>query len=142
MPTITLTQLEQAVRGAWSAETTFAKPEYLAAGTGSPARGQCGPTALVVQDLLGGELVMAEMVGPDDAGVHYWNRFGVVDVDLTREQLLPGELLRAERVVERRQPAPDGPAEAAYRLLRERVLHTLGLPADQLSSASSPTPAP
>ncbi|GAA4359140.1 YunG family protein [Angustibacter luteus] len=141
MPTFTLSQVEHAIRGAWSAETTFAKPEYLA-GVASPARGQCGPTALVVQDLLGGDLVMADLLGPNGDGVHYWNRLGALDVDLTREQLLPGELLQAERVVERRRPAPDGPAETAYRLLHDRVLRTLGVPAGQFSSASSPTPAP
>src|SRR4051794_1514898 len=60
----------------------------------NPARGQCGVTALVVQDLLGGAVLMAEVHNADGSrqGVHYWNRLnGGVELDLTREQFLDGE---------------------------------------------------
>lgn len=53
-----------------------------------PARGQCGVTALVLQDLLGGELLLAEVRNVDGSrqGVHYWNRLGGgLEIDLTRE---------------------------------------------------------
>ena len=41
----------------------------------NPARGHCGVTALIVQDLLGGELILGEVFVRDaKVGHHYWNR--------------------------------------------------------------------
>ncbi|MGW3608218.1 YunG family protein, partial [Micromonospora sp. NPDC005161] len=52
------------------------------------ARGQCGATALIIQDLLGGELILGEVVARDaKVGYHYWNRLpDGRDVDLTADQ--------------------------------------------------------
>jgi hypothetical protein len=129
---VTLREVEDAVRAAWGADTVYARagaleraPELAARG-----RGQCGATALVVQDLLGGELVMAEAtVGGVRDGVHYWNRFGEVDVDLTRDQFLADEVIDAGRVVRRPETGiPPSPAKDAYLVLRGRVFGLLGLP--------------
>ena len=47
------------------------------------ALGQCAVTALVVQDVLRGELLRAEVNGTS----HYWNRLpDGTELDLTREQ--------------------------------------------------------
>jgi hypothetical protein len=94
----------------------------------NPARGQCGPTALVVNDLLGGDLCVAEVRLSDGSqrGFHWWNRLAGADIDLTREQFGPDEVVQEPRVVVR----PDGPlrrGEAQYLLLRSRVLARLGL---------------
>ena len=124
---VTLAEVEAAVRSAWSPETAFAREDSRAPEKASAGRGQCGPTALVVQDLLGGELVIAEVTvaGVVD-GVHYWNRFGAVDVDLTRDQFLDDEVVGGPRVVQRPSDGiKPGPARDAYLLLRERVLAAL-----------------
>ena len=57
--TVSLDDLTRALRSVWAPETAFASPEHLARVPGRPSRGQCGTTALVVQDLLGGELLVA-----------------------------------------------------------------------------------
>jgi hypothetical protein len=127
-----LAAVEAAIRGAWGADTTYATDAYLARGAGRPARGQCGSTALVVHDLLGGSLMIAdvEYAGAVD-GVHYWNRLPCgLEVDLTREQFLPQEVLARPRSVERRTelPAPER-ARTAYLLFRRRVRSALDVQA-------------
>jgi hypothetical protein len=124
---VTLHDLETAIRSSWSPGTAFASEDHLRRGAGTPSRGQCGPTALVVHDLLGGELLVADVAvaGVVD-GVHYWNRLaGGHCVDLTRDQFAADEVVLTPRVVVR-QPLP-GPerARAAYLLLRGRVLAAL-----------------
>jgi hypothetical protein len=143
---VTLSDLEQAIRGAWSSETTFASAGYLARAPGSPARGQCGPTALVVRDLLGGDLLVSD-VSVDGVvdGVHYWNRLSSgLHLDLTRDQFTVGELVLEPRVVpDPALPRPES-ARAAYLLLRERVLAALGRRGGEGSGdefAAVPTPA-
>lgn len=72
-----LAEVGAAIVASWSAETRFASDEYMAAGRqGDPSRGQCGATALVLQDWLGGELLEANvMAGARRLGAHYWNDF-------------------------------------------------------------------
>lgn len=93
----------------------------------NPARDQCGMTALVVQDVLGGELVLAEVhVNGVQIGHHYWNRLpDGSDVDLTSDQFLPEEQVVGREVVVR---PPDGPRRhrEQYELLRTRVFEALG----------------
>ena len=48
----------------------------------NPARGQCGVTALVVQDHFGGELLKT----PVDGKWHFYNRLEGVRCDFTAEQ--------------------------------------------------------
>jgi hypothetical protein len=121
---VTLSVIEAAVRSAWSLETCDPVDVPLWH-SGNPARGQCGVTALVLQDLLGGDLLVAEVEYADGGrqGVHYWNRLaGGIEVDLTREQFTDGERIGAPSVA----PRPPGgrPARCAdqYDLLRNRVL--------------------
>lgn len=61
-------------------------------------------TALVVQDLVGGELLLADVYNHDGStqGVHYWNRLaGGLEIDLTREQFSASEVVQSPSVVER-----------------------------------------
>lgn len=130
MPIWTLSQLEQAIRSAWSLDTCDPSPQARSEWRpDNPARGQCGVTALVLHDLLGGELLIAPVTAADQpAGWHYWNRLaGSTEVDLTRDQFGPGEQVGDPKVVTR----PAGPPRrgaAQYALLRDRVLATLGSP--------------
>jgi hypothetical protein len=90
--TFTLAELEAAVRSAWSAETAD-EPETWS--PDNPARNHCDVTALVVRDLLGGEILIANVIR-DGRRVerHAWNRLpSGIEVDLTREQFRNGEHL-------------------------------------------------
>lgn len=126
MMTSSLAEIDRAVRGGWGADTC--DPADLADWhPGNPARGQCGATALVLHDLFGGDLVLGEVhIDGERTGYHWWNRFaGGVDVDLTREQLRPEEVLTPGTVVKR----PAGPPRRGreqYEILRARVLARLG----------------
>ena len=88
----TLQGLEAAIRASWSLETC--DPTDVSEWTPSnPSRGQCAVTALVVHDLIGGELLEAEVHNQDGSrqGFHYWNRLAGVDLDLTRDQFTSRE---------------------------------------------------
>jgi hypothetical protein len=127
MPSWTVDEVEAAVRSSWGSDTLFASADYLARGSGEPSRGQCGTTALVVQSLLGGDLMVAdvEYEGRID-GVHYWNVTPDGDeLDLTRDQFIPGEsLLNERRVAVRRNES--SPGEQPFQRLLERVTAALG----------------
>jgi len=72
--------LIDALWSAWSVDTEA--PGTRVSGSGMP-HGQCAVTALVVQDLLGGDLIRAVIDGES----HYWNMIpGVGEIDLTRWQ--------------------------------------------------------
>ena len=70
--TFTLAQLEEAIRGAWSEDTAEEDDGWTPE---NPSRGQCDITTLVVQDLLGGEVLAAD-VFLDGVRIeaHMWNR--------------------------------------------------------------------
>ncbi|MFD6244915.1 YunG family protein [Streptomyces roseolus] len=122
-----LSDIERAVRAGWSAET--ATPEYRSRWTADhPARDQCGVTAMVLNDLLGGELLRGEViVDGERVDYHWWNRLGAgVEIDLTREQFGPEEKVTAGTVVPRPPVSEWRRLRDEYELLRERVLHRLG----------------
>lgn len=119
--------LRPVVRAAWGPDTCDP-----AAGDSwrpdNPAREQCGVTALVVQDVLGGDLVLGEVqVNGVKTGHHYWNRLpDGTEVDFTADQFLPGEVVVNGQVVHRPPDAPRRCREQ-YEVLRERVLRALAL---------------
>jgi hypothetical protein len=108
---LTLAKLEQAIRESWSLDTSDDRDEWSPA---NPARGQCDITALVVHDFLGGELLGADVYrnGERIEG-HMWNRLpSGVEVDLTREQFMRGEVLGDATV--RPRPERFDPAHPRY----------------------------
>ncbi|MFR9729847.1 hypothetical protein ACL03H_11515 [Saccharopolyspora sp. MS10] len=122
----TLGDLERAVRAGWGADTCA--PEDLPKwSTRNPARGQCGVTALVLHDLLGGDLLRGEVrVGGEQVDYHWWNLLGGgVEVDLTREQFAADEIVGAGVVIVR---GPLSRMHEQYALLRGRVLAGLSAP--------------
>jgi hypothetical protein len=95
----------------------------------NPARGQCGTTALTINDLLGGELLVAEVLHADGSrqGVHWWNRLpDGTEIDLTREQFPSHEVIQQPRAMQRPSELSKRAAEQ-YLTLKQRVLHALGL---------------
>ena len=123
---LTLQALEAAVRASWGPDVCEDPADLPLWSRANPARGQCGPTALVVNDLLGGDLCVTEVRLRDGSqrGFHWWNRLAGVDIDLTLEQFGPHELVQVPRVVSR-PPGPLRRGETEYRLLRSRVLARL-----------------
>lgn len=89
---LTLSALEAAIRAAWGRDTSDDPDEWT---EGWRARGQCGVTSLVVRDLLGGEILIAPVLGSAQEGEHHaWNRLpSGLELDLTAEQFLAGESL-------------------------------------------------
>lgn len=127
----TLAQLEQAIRDAWSVDTAEEADGWTPE---NPSRGQCDITALVVHDLVGGEVLGADVYldGTRIEG-HMWNRLASgLDVDLTRDQFKRGEIIGEPRVG-KRTPAIADPAHPryhryeAYLVLSDRVRARLGL---------------
>jgi hypothetical protein len=127
MTTWTLSEIEAAVRSSWGPDTSFASPDYMIRGRGQPSRGQCGTTALVIRDLLGGDLMVADVEYEGRVeGVHYWNVLpGGVELDLTRDQFTPGELLINQRQV-KAERASSSAGERPFQLLKKRVTTALG----------------
>ncbi|WP_248905378.1 YunG family protein [Halocatena marina] len=66
----------RALRKAWSPESSSLWTEE------NPARGQCGVTALVLQDHFGGEIRKT----PTDGGLHFYNIINDQRCDLTADQ--------------------------------------------------------
>ncbi|WP_185844877.1 hypothetical protein [Nonomuraea sp. WAC 01424] len=125
---VNLDVLKPAVRAAWGPDTcdVAAREEWR---PDNPARGQCGTTALVVHDLLGGDLILAEVhVDGVKVGHHYWNRLpDGTEIDLTDDQFRPGEVV-AGGVVQHRPPDAPRRCREEYELLRHRVLSALSSP--------------
>ncbi|MGY0491991.1 YunG family protein [Streptomyces sp. WG-D5] len=117
-----LLDLDAALRSAWSADTTSPDGAHRWSPK-NPAWGQCDITALVVNDLFGGDLMCGEVYLTDGTqeGYHWWNRLpSGIELDLTREQFRLGERVTNARVVVR----PPGPLKRRweeYLILRERV---------------------
>ncbi len=65
-----------ALRQAWSAQSSSKWR------IGNPAKGQCGVTSLVVQDILGGEIRKTRL----DEGWHFYNVINGERMDFTEEQ--------------------------------------------------------
>ncbi|WP_433204168.1 YunG family protein [Dactylosporangium sp. CS-047395] len=94
---------------------------------GNPSRGQCGVTALVVREVLGGDLLLGRVTADGrPAGYHYWNRLpDGSELDLTRDQFRPGEVVTPGEVV----VPPEGPPKRCrgqHAILRHRVLTGMG----------------
>jgi hypothetical protein len=127
---LTLTALDRALRVSWAADTC--SPDDVARSPwhpDNPAWGHCDITALVVNDLFGGSLVVGEVHHEGGrAGHHWWNLLASgIELDLTREQFRLGQTVSAPRVVER-PPGPVRRRQAEYEVLRTRVREQLGLP--------------
>ena len=128
--------LRPILRAGWGADTCDPHdlPDWR---PGNPARGQCGVTALIIQDLLGGDLILGEVyAGDTKVGHHYWNRLpDGHEADLTADQFSAHEVVVGGRVQQRR-PGPPARCRRQYELLRRRVTAALDVAAAQNGSSS------
>ncbi len=119
---VTLETLEQAVQAAWSADTAEDPGSWSPE---NPARDHCDVTALLVKEILGGEILIANVIR-DGRRVerHAWNRLpSGLTVDLTRSQFRNGEQFDAPRLGD---PTVRTRAPERYSRFAERVYETLG----------------
>ncbi|MET9535648.1 hypothetical protein ABZY02_34710 [Streptomyces sp. NPDC006649] len=138
MTPLLLTDIERAVRSSWSAETCT--PEFRSRWTkDNPARDQCGVTAMVLNDLLGGEVIRGEVhVNGERVDYHWWNRLGMgIEIDLTREQFRPVEIVTGGIVIPRPPVTEWRRLRPEYELLRELVLEKLNRQRAAASAAGS-----
>ena len=102
-------RLYDRLKTAWSAETAGSwTPD-------NPARGQCSVTALVVQDVLGGDILRTRTAG----GTHFYNMIDGVRWDFTVSQFdrpIPFEDTPASRA-----EAMADTSQAQYDALRRRL---------------------
>jgi hypothetical protein len=128
VPDLTFGAVEAAIRASWGIDTCdpVDVPNWT---PDNPSSGQCAVTALVVRDLVGGQLLEAEVLYDDGSrqGFHYWNRLAGFDVDLTREQFKPNETVQSPVVVEG-PPAVSWIVDDQYAIFQARVNAALGLP--------------
>jgi hypothetical protein len=125
---ISLAELEAAVRASWAADTC--SPDDAATvpwSADNPSWGHCDVTALVLNDVLGGDLMVAEVhVDGERYGYHWWNRLASgVEIDLTRDQFRNGQVISPPRAL-RRPEEPPRRRNDEYLRLRRRVIGKLG----------------
>lgn len=128
MGELTIHEVEMALRQSWALDTCdpIDVPNWS---QDRPSRGQCAATALVVRDLLGGQLLEAEVhfKGGERQGFHYWNRLVGIDVDLTGDQFTEDEIVQPPCIVEG-PPTVSWIVDAQYQRLRDRVYLALDVP--------------
>ncbi|MFG2249125.1 hypothetical protein, partial [Spirillospora sp. NPDC048823] len=120
--------LDKALRASWAPDTC--SPDDLARGgwqPDNPARGHCDITALIVNDIFGGDLVVGQVhADGEQHGFHWWNRLpSGAELDLTREQFQHGQTVTDARIVQR-PPGPLRRRHGEYLILRERLVKYLG----------------
>ena len=118
---ITIDNLKDLLLKSWCAETAVGK--WIAE---VPSMNQCAVTALVVQDLFGGNLLRCNMTDGDS---HYWNKIADgTEIDLTEEQFnhIDGKPLRETVVIRQRDYVLSYPNTMyRYGLLLQKIAITI-----------------
>lgn len=79
-PTVSVEEVAAAIESSWQAASSNDPDNWSPE---NASHGQCAVTALAVQELLGGDLLRADVHGVS----HYWNRLhSGQELDLTRSQ--------------------------------------------------------
>lgn len=103
------TELREKFRSAWSLETGRKwRPD-------NPACGQCSVTALVLQDLLGGDILKTSVEGQ----WHFYNGLGEQRLDLTDTQF--EQPLEYQDLPSNRSEALQDTSTQQYEILKRRV---------------------
>jgi hypothetical protein len=101
--------IEKQLRVAWSTETASTWT------SDNPARGQCSVTALVIQDLIGGDILKTR-VGPH---WHFYNSLQGKRVDFTASQF--DQDIRYDDLPATRDEAMKDTSQEQYRILAGRL---------------------
>lgn len=118
--TLSLDELERRIRAGWGPDTCFTPEQWE---PDRPEVAQCGTTALVVADLMGGELLEAPVYrNGEQIEYHYWTRLpSGQEVDFTRTQFDDDRVI-GEPVVRERPPVLKPRFQAMYDALLACVL--------------------
>ena len=113
-------ELERRIRRAWGPDTCYSVELWDPA---LPETGQCGTTALVVAELLGGDVLEAPVYrGAERVEFHYWTRLrNGEEIDWTRGQFQDDRVI-GEPVVKQRPPQLKEPFQTMYETLLQRVI--------------------
>ncbi|KRV47443.1 hypothetical protein AQ490_07310 [Wenjunlia vitaminophila] len=123
----TLTGIEDALRASWAADTCSPDDAARAGWTGeNPGWGHGDITALLLNDVFGGDLMVADVHHRGERlGYHWWNRLPTgIEIDLARDQFRDGQTIGAGRVA-RRQTTRPVHRWREYQVLSGRVLSRL-----------------
>lgn len=125
-----LSELTAALHKAWSGETSSWGDEWP---SDNPARGQCVPSSLVVQDYYGGDLIRFAVRGEGISENHYCNLLkGGTLLDTTRSQYKIPVTLQVHPVTlagyanVREKRLDDEETRMRYEVLKRRVAAILG----------------
>ena len=128
-----MNQYSEIIATEWTSQTSSTPDEWT---PDKPERGQCVPTALVVQDLLGGDIKRVRMTGLHIDESHYYNVVNGEIIDWTDAQydtmlvsMAPAPVdAHAEGYMSMRDRLVTNPdTNARYELLRTRVFEQLHL---------------
>lgn len=97
------------LRSAWSTETSSKWR------SGNPACGQCSVTALVLHDLLGGDILKTSV----DGQWHFYNRIGGQRLDLTDTQF--EQSIEYQDLPSNRAEALEDTSAQQYEILKRRI---------------------
>lgn len=112
-------RLAEVLSRSWSRETSY---DPLSWCPENSAWGQCAVTALVLQDILGGDLMFGEVNGFQ----HYWNRLpGNIELDLTLRQFESVNRIEHPRKADRAYILSFPDTRRRYRKLLSRVQDAL-----------------
>ena len=116
-----LEELKAAVACSWTARTSDEPDAWDE--MENPQRGQCGATALVIHDYLGGHVLVSEVtVAGRRVGVHYSNQLpNGTSIDLTADQFCDDEVVGAPEPIGRIQHQPPRFGVKRYELLSSQV---------------------
>ncbi|WP_155593903.1 YunG family protein [Lysinibacillus cavernae] len=106
--------LVKALRKSWSMQSSSKWS------MNNPAKGQCGVTTLVVQDILGGEIKKTFL----DEGWHFYNVINGVRMDVTEEQF--SYIIEYQDIQSNRAEAFQDTNNAQYSYLKSQVDSYLG----------------
>jgi hypothetical protein len=102
------------IQRAWCRGTSFWPETWAPA---NPAHGQCAVTALVVQDLIGGDIWRGRV----EFLPHYWNHVDGQSIDLTLCQFPRGSRRFPDVPVNRDRLLADPSTLIRYQLLKSRL---------------------
>ncbi len=117
-----LKDLRSALESSWDSQTSYRGISKA----GSPAYGQCYPTARVVQYYLPQtEILQGSVWTGASEETHFWNGMKVDSdwqhIDLTRDQFPAGSFIQKFSVLERRDIVDSESTQKRFALLLQRV---------------------
>jgi hypothetical protein len=96
-----LKQIQDLIEKCWGEDTAYY--DFLwCKNNNHKSSGQCRITALLIQELFGGDIVYSHVKGNNDFD-HYWNLIGGIEIDLTFDQFEEGTIFATSKKISREQ---------------------------------------